>query len=129
MPGFVAKDQVDALDFNFEPYGPSGEIPEPSASQIQNFRSAIAEMFGELLPEDTKEEEQSATLVKKVMEYLGRDTTEIQQKILHAVADVCSDSPSFDTLEKLPYRHQQAFVGWISGVFLLPPVPTPATNA
>ena len=129
MPGFVAKEQVDELTYNFEPWGPQGEIPEPSAAQITAFRKGVAEMFEATLPEGMDEgEEKQAELVKKVIEFIGRDTSEVQEKILHSVADVCSDRPSYDVLEALPYRHQQAFVGWVTGVFLLPQTLTPVTS-
>jgi hypothetical protein len=128
LPGFILSEHVDELTFDFTPYGPEGKIIEPTAGQIQNFRSALAGLFQELIPEDEGQPANPVELAKRVTEYVSRDQTEILYKILHAVAAVCSDSPSFDVLEGLPYRHQQAFVGWISGVFLLPPVPTPATS-
>jgi hypothetical protein len=132
MAEFVLADEVEELKFNFEPYGPKGDIPEPSAHQIQNFRTAIAEMLSEMLPDTVVENldktENVAELRRVLLATIGKDQTETQQKALHAIAAVCSDSPSFDILDVLPWRHQQAFSGWISGVFLLPQTLTPATK-
>ena len=128
MPGFILADAVEELTFDFGEYGPKGTIPEPTAKQIQAFRKTIAEMLADMLPEGNTDDQSPEEMRKVLIEVIGRDQTEIQQKILHAIADVCSDEPSFEVLDKLPYRHQQAFSGWISGVFLLPQTPMPATN-
>lgn len=130
MAGFVASEVVDELTYDFKPFGPEGKILEPSATQIQNFRTSLAAMFEDMVPEGLGEdaERDAEKLQKLIRDFIGRDQTEMWQKMLHAIADVCSDDPSFDVLDKLPYRHQQAFIGWISGVFLLPQMPTPATS-
>lgn len=128
MAGFVASEQVDELTYDFKPHGPEGTIPEPSATQIQDFRQAIAQMFQDMVPEDMDDEAKAVSAVKRVVEFLGKDTSEEQQKILQTVAAVCSDNPSFDVLDKLPYRHQQAFIGWLSGVLLIPKALTPVTT-
>jgi hypothetical protein len=142
MPGFVLKDAVEELTYDFEPYPVSsqkdmdefegkrkGTIPEPSATQIQNFRTSIAELLSEMIPEGLDDEVTKAVEMRKaLLEVIAKDQTAMQQKSLHALAEVCSNQPSFDVLNALPYRHQQAFSGWITGVFLLPQVPTPATK-
>lgn len=135
MPGFILKDEVEELTYDFEPFikaedGGKGQIPEPSAAQIQQFRTTVAQMLSEMLPDaDTNPDTQDPVQMRKmVLEVIGRDQTEIQQKLLHTIAEVCSGKPSFDVLNELPYRHQQAFSGWITGEFLLPNAPTPATT-
>jgi hypothetical protein len=128
MAKFSIVEAVETLEYNFEPYGEKGVIPEPTATQIQGFRQALADLFG-MIPMPEEEQVNSQELVKRVADFLGRDTSEIEGKLLHAVADVCSNNPSYDELQALPYRAQQAFVGWISGTFLLPQLPTLATNA
>jgi len=143
MSQFVLADEVEDLKFNFEPYPLStqkdvdefadlrvGVIPEPTSAQIQNFRTSIAEMLTEMLPDESPSlvEDDPIKLRKLLLATIGKDQTVTQQKALHAIADVCSGKPSFDVLNALPWRHQQAFSGWISGIFLLPQAPTPATN-
>lgn len=128
MAGFVLNEQVEELRYDFSPHGGSGVIPEPSALQIRDFRRYLATAIGDM-PEVPEEGLKTTELVKKVAEYLGRDTSEIEAKTLHAIADVCSDNPSYETLDSLPYRHQQAFFGWLVGVLLRPEQPTPATTS
>jgi hypothetical protein len=103
-------------------------VPEPSAAQIQNFRIALSSLVEAMAPQGAADTEDPVALLKQVTDYLGRDQTEVQDKLLHALADVCSDQPSFDELESLPYRAQQAFMGWITGTFLLPKLPITATS-
>lgn len=127
MAGFNAAEAVEPLDYNFKPFvDAQGTVPEPSADQITAFRKSTMEMYADMVPEGFDDTAATTEMVKKVVEFLGADRTEMQEKILHTIADVCSDHPSFDELNALPYRHQQAFAGWLSGVFLLPSLPTPA---
>jgi hypothetical protein len=149
MAGFVASEQVEELAYDFGEYGPTGMIPEPSAGQIRDFRKAIADMLEASLPEDEEveksnlpvpadgstpvaEEEESLSQWKKerkaLIEAIGRDRTEESEKALMAVAAVCSDNPSFDVLNALPWRFQQAFSGWLSEKLLLPKTLTTATT-
>lgn len=132
MPGFVLREQVDPLSYNFEPFGPSGEISEPSGTQVQNFRTGISELMTSMIPTGLApkalEEMTSEELSGRIQEFIGKDRTEENDKIMHIVSEVCSGDPSYDVLCALPFRHQQAFVGWLTGVLLSPPALTPATN-
>jgi hypothetical protein len=125
MPGFVLGESIEELTYDFTPYAGKGTVAEPSALQIQNFRRALGEMIGTMAPN----EEEDVSMYQRVQDFFSRDTTEIQDKILHAAADVCSDHPSFDELAALPYRAQQAFLGWITGTFLVPQQLMPATSS
>lgn len=132
MAGFVAAEEVEPLNFDFKPYGTDDEnvgvIPEPSSDQIQQFRTTVSELIQQELP-DIDDEASIAVLRRALIAAIGKDQTELQQKMLQALADVCSNRPSFDLLHHLPWRHQQAFTGWISGIFLLPNASTLATKA
>lgn len=127
MSTFNLTDEVGALDYNFEPYAGKGTIPEPSTMQIQAFRQALGEMLGEV-DEDSSNKVDDVALAKRLAEYLKSDTTEADEKSLHIVADVCSNQPSFDDLQALPYRARQAFFGWVVGMLLVPEGARPATN-
>jgi hypothetical protein len=127
MANFVLADQVSELAYDFKPYAGSGIVPEPSSMQIQAFRQALASMMTDL-PVESGPQGATVELVKKISDYLSADTSELTEKILHAAADVCSNSPSFDDLQALPYRAQQAFLGWLTGVFLVPEAQTLATK-
>ena len=130
MPGFIAEEHVDELSYDFTKVGgPKGVIPEPTAAQMQAFRHSVAELFAESVPEDINVDEMKAPELRQaVITVLGDDQSELQEKALHAIADVCSDSPSFDQLQALPWRHQQAFSGWLTSILLLPQTSAPATN-
>jgi hypothetical protein len=127
MANFVLTEQVSALSYDLTPYAGKGTVPEPSALQIQSFRRVLAEMIGEM-PQPQADTADQMELVRRVVEFLGKDTTEIDEKLTHAAADVCSGSPSYDELRDLPYRPMQAFLGWLVGMFLVPQLLTPATN-
>jgi hypothetical protein len=125
---FILAEEVESLDYNFMPYGGSGTIPEPSAVQIQAFRQALGALVSE--QEDTAAPSgvDDPKFIEALTLYLNADTSEMDEKVLHYAADVCSNQPSFDDLSGLPYRARQAFLGWLVGVFLVPEVPTPATT-
>jgi hypothetical protein len=125
MAGFVLRDSVEELTYDFKPHAGSGTIPEPSSLQIMSFQHGLAELFGELVPPETSQDATVTALAKAVTDYLGRDMTEIQDKLLHVVSAVCSDHPSFDDLNALPFRAQQAFIGWVVGTFLVPSLSMP----
>jgi hypothetical protein len=126
MSKFVVADELDELSYDFSPYGGTGKIPEPTNAQINSYRKAFAELIGGVVSEDVLDENQP--IMKRVAEFLSRDDTEATQKILHAVAEVCSTKPSFDELELLPARAQQGFIGFVTGVFLTPKSLMPVTN-
>jgi hypothetical protein len=128
MPSFVLRENVDELAYDFSPYSGNGVVPEPSATQIQNFRVVLSSLVEDMAPAGADTDDPTE-LLRRVTEYLARDTSEIQDKLLHALADVCSDQPAFDELEALPYRAQQAFSGWITGTFLVPKLPITATSS
>jgi hypothetical protein len=132
MAGFVLSEEVSELDFNFEPYGGSGKIPEPSAYQITRFKKGLAELVEMSATEDdnTKVDDMpTKEFAQRLSKLLSEDTSEQDTKVLHVIADVCSDNPSFDELEALPYRPRQAFFGWLVGVLIVPEGPRPATTS
>lgn len=126
---FVLAEEVEALGYNFEPYGKAGSIPEPSGEQINAFRKSVSEVLQQALGEDVKIDDENQEWARRLVKVLGEDTSEIQHKLLLAIAEVCSDKPSYDELKALPYRAQQAFSGWVMGVFLLPSTPMPGTSS
>lgn len=119
---FVLSETIGTLNYNFEPYEGSGTIPEPSSAQVASFKRAIGTLISDSTPEDMPKKEEGITpsAVKQLAEMLSKDSSELEQKLLHSIAALCSDQPSFDILDALPYRAQQSFFGWISASFLLP---------
>jgi len=126
---FVLQDEVSELTYNFEPYGGSGPIPEPSSDQIQDFKNAIADLIASTpAPEGDRDSMTPQQMVASISTILKRDTSESDEKVLHMAADVCSGQPSFDEIQALPFRARTAFLGWLVGTLILPEVPMPATR-
>jgi hypothetical protein len=98
--------------------------------QIQSFKQALADMIQSTpTAPDNVDEMTPRQMVMSISGLLSRDTTEVDEKVMHMAADVCSGSPSFDDIAVLPYRARSAFLGWLVGVLILPEVPTPATRS
>ena len=132
MASFVLSEEVSSLEYNFEPYAGKGTIPEPSSFQITSFRKGLAQMVefsarGEDMDIDV-EKMPPSEYAKRLSGLLREDTSEQDEKVLQMMADVCSNTPSYDDLCALPFRARQAFLGWIMGALIIPEVPRPATS-
>jgi hypothetical protein len=130
MAQFNAAERVSELSYDFRPYVQlDGVVPEPSSDQIRAFKHSFSEMVTAAVGDVAGAQEASPLQQFEIfVQYLGRDTAEIDEKGLHAMADVCSNKPSFDDLTSAPYRIQQAFLGWLVGLFLVPEGLRLATN-
>ena len=132
--GFKASEVVEPLDYDFEKYGPSGVTPEPSSDQIDEFRKRISELLGQMLDE-AKERGQHEiptgplAQIQLVSDLLADGSNRpLERKLFEVVAAVCSDEPTVDQIDALPYRLKHAFVAHMSDKFLLPEVFRPATT-
>lgn len=126
---FVLGDELDALTFDFRTKnnqnGPHGTIPEPSVAQIKEFQSALRKAVKPALEAmsidpDTAD---TASLMAAMAEPSKADlkaAAQAEAAIIEAISAVCSGTPNESEISELPYRAQQAFVGWLSGVLLNP---------
>jgi hypothetical protein len=128
MGSFVLSDEVGELTYNFEPYGGSGVIPEPSSMQIQVFRQGLADLIEGTPTPGNPQEMAPADFVHALSSILKRDSSENDEKVMHMAADVCTGQPSYDEIKALPYRARSAFLGWLVGTLILPEVPRPVTT-
>ena len=115
--GFQASEAVEELSYNFTPYNDAhGTIPEPTAKQVERFRSAIVGSVTSLglNPEEVSSGKVGFDQVGALMEKAG----EVEQTLLDAISDLTGIPNS--VLNSLPYRVQAAFSGYIVGVFLNP---------
>lgn len=125
MAGFKAADEVEKLDFDFAPFSKvKGTVPEPTTDQIVAFRQALATAYEELglNPEMLKAAvsgEGDVDLLQHFGELMGK-TSELEDKVKVAVAELCGGIPTLAEIEALPYRPRAAFLGWITGVFFNP---------
>lgn len=123
---FVLAQELDALTYDFRtdnnPDASHGTIPEPSTTRVEGFKRTVQEVM--LLAFGQVEEDQPTTTAGIVA--LLSDTEksaerkDAENKLRQALADLCGGSPNADDIAALPYRAQQAFSGWLIGVFLRP---------
>lgn len=140
MAKFDAGTAVESLEYDFTKFGGgSGEITEPSTAAVniffKNMRSLMGEVKGlqaeaEALSkvEDMSDEEMLKQVDK--MEEATEGASKYQTRTMEMIAELCGakwepedakpedkvlvgGSPSFEDLQKLPFRHLQAFNKWL----------------
>jgi len=129
---FSASTAVGGLEYDFQPYGKMGSIPEPSSDLIEAFQKEMASIMKEgmeLLPEKVENTDDPVVMIRVLTQFLSADTRAVETKILQGCAALCQDSPNFDQQDELPYRLKRAWIGWLTGVFLVPEASTPATGS
>lgn len=143
---FKASSAVESLEYDFAPYVPElngagqpkmvkgkpqyvkGTIPEPSDEQLDVYRKAVGEITREALGKvEGVADMNQLDQIKLIADLMEQGSAAITDKFVQATAEVCGNQPSVDQIRKLPSRHKQAFLGWISGVFLRPEASTPVT--
>lgn len=139
-PTFDLADELDLLEWDFTPRGeerksgPHGIVAEPSAGQITAFTQAIRRLVGPALTDAAGSQDiammSPAEMAAKLAEAEATDAAGIETlgKLIVAVSDVCSGSPSAEEISALPYRGQQAFFGYVVGTFIDPNQSASATS-
>lgn len=123
--GFKATEAVEELTYDFNPYvKESGTIPEPTVSQVDAFRRRLFEAFrGTGLDiESVRAGKIDLSQVDTLLETVDG----LEAEMTSAVADLTGIAHS--TLNALPARVKQAFMGWITGEFASPEASAPATR-
>lgn len=118
--GFVAKEAVEELSYDFSPHGPSGVIPEPSGKAIDRFRDKIVKAMKDANLDPSRQ------LTMADMDEVLEVSKNVEEAIVSATADLTGIAHS--TLNDLPYRIKAAFLGWIMGEFFSPEASTPVTR-
>jgi hypothetical protein len=132
--GFDAGTIVDALEWDFTKYGAgSGTAPEPTDQMIERFKrkffhiakgtSAQAAKQLQLLSEEEAETPKTLTDAIATLDTVRGDNAaeaELRKALIQICAEVCSNEPRVDQLDKLPHRPLQAFVGWLLGELVAP---------
>jgi hypothetical protein len=123
---FVAGDEIDTLTFDFTRYAKEakGVIPEPTTEKLRAFQKGLKAVIRESL-KNTKEPPANETQLESMKRIIGADDTDelavmVEARTFELISDLCSGTPSVEQLQKIPYRVQQAFVGWLTGIFLNP---------
>lgn len=129
---FNSGELVGKLTWDFTEHGGSrGDIPEPSHGKIAKFRRTMGGLIGdmqEVIGEVQSGKEVSAVEQMRIIStLLERDDSEERTKIITALSELTTiPRPE---LEKLPFRVQQRFMGWITGIFLTPESLMPAMSS
>lgn len=109
MGGFKAADAVEALDYDFAPYGPAGTTPEPSRAAMDTFLEQVRQLAVE-----AGANAPASSDVPDALAGLGdAKLTELSDRMLDLFAGVCQGSPSREALAELPFRIQQVWMGWL----------------
>jgi hypothetical protein len=128
MPGFVAADIAEPLEYDFTKYfDKAGVIREPTDKQIVTFQKAFrkemlqaARELGAVrnLPDvaDMDPDEFLAALEKTSLD--DSEATIKRQAKLYA--DLCSSDPTAADLLKLPLRVRLGFYRWLQGEIMNP---------
>lgn len=115
--GFKAQEVVEELTYDFRPHNDAnGTIPEPTAAQIDTYRQAVVGGLRGLGLDPSIIEGQSISL-DQFDEVLSKGSV-MEGVMVEATAGLTGIPAA--TLSALPYRIQQAFVGWIMGLFFSP---------
>ncbi len=134
MAGFKAREVVSGLDYDFGGITANdddtqkvldsarGVIPEPSTLQVRRMNSRQKDLLE--LPADATVQDTLDALATKTEEEL----LEIDEQQLDIIADITSGSPSREELAALPWRHRQAFYGWLLGELNNPTAGTTSTR-
>ena len=123
---FVLDEELDKLTYDFRPYVEAhGVIPEPSSAQIKSLQSAMRAALKPALEAMgvATETADASALMAALAEPSKADlkaAEAAEAAIILAISETCSGTPTPLELRKLPYRGQQAFIGWLSGVLLSP---------
>lgn len=119
MGGFDASTAVEALDYDFTSVGgEKGTIAEPSPKQVEDalerIRKAATEGGIDLASLD---DDSPGAILRVLADAPEGALTKITQEVSDAAVELCGGKPSKEEVDALPYRVQQAFVGWLLGQF------------
>lgn len=136
--GFDAGSAVTALQWDFTAFGAgSGVAPEPSDVMIERFkrqqlRMATAMLEQVKLTSSQLETDDQDIEIKKLVPFKeaveairavdGNDelSQHANRQMCEIIAQVLSDCPNADQIEKLPLRVRMSFFGWVNGQLLNP---------
>lgn len=110
MSGFVAKDAVSPLDWDFTAFcgkGAKGTIPEPTQPAVDKFNRTMSDIF----PDG----------IGVGLQKLDADEIETKNVLFKdAIAELSQGEPSRELLDKVPARVLTAFIGWLYGSLVNP---------
>lgn len=132
MAKFDAALEVEAMEWDFtkplKDKKAKGTIPEPSTGQVEAFfndtRKLITSIREEIKErtgidvgnlEAVKEKDVKEETIKALETMSDSMLSDQQEALSGVIAKVCSDQPSAEQLQALPYRVFMAFNKWLAG--------------
>lgn len=111
MPGFRASEAVDldALAYDFAPWGSEGQVPEPMHEDVREYQRAVAKAVGIPYVEFTTQRYRD-----KVNELNAEENETLFDALREATATLCKGQPSSDEIKALPVR---VFRAWQAHLF------------
>lgn len=134
MAGFKARERVSGLEYDLSGItvadddaqalldSAKGVIPEPSTYAVRRMNGRLNDLLG--LEADATMEQRLEALASKTEDEMH----EIDDEQLDIIAEIANGSPSREELEALPFRHRQAFYGWLIGEMANPTAGTTSTR-
>lgn len=132
---FNLAEELGELRVKLTPYADVDTVlPEPTYLQIEAFKAVYLGRLKAMGVDTSKvsDGEQAAEAMVKGIEkkkLSDEEAAELLQELWQAVVDLCSNVFTLEDFNKMPYRGQQAFVGWLVGVFFRGEAKRPATNS
>lgn len=134
MGGFKAREKVSGLEYDFSGITVAadgdqelldeakGVIPEPSTYGVRRMNGRLNDLLG--LDADASMEQRLNALASKS----EAEMHDIDTEQLDIIAEITSGCPSAQELAALPFRHRQAFYGWLIGELANPSAGTTSTR-
>ena len=118
MSGFVAEKAVGKLGYDFRPHVDShGTSPEPSTDAVDEYRLFIRGLSEKAVAAAKAEAEKGPV---STADEQRKSRRKERTEIIAAVAKLLQDTPSAETLGKLPHRVLSAYNTWLSRELLDP---------
>lgn len=133
MPKFDAG-SVSAIEYDFSgfkddnglPIEDKGSVPEPSRAHVNQVMKQIQAAFKEMGFDDVDSPEDVSSRMNRIED---EDMFEkMTEKLVGLISDLCGGSPSYESINRLPYRPFMAFFGYLMGEVMSPETSKPATN-
>jgi hypothetical protein len=115
---FVAHEVVEPLDYDFTHFmsgdEAKGTVPEPSQQAMAGYRKAVLAVVSEY--KDIQDADPN-TLDTAELEKVTERGEELERRMDELTARLCKNTPSVETLAKLPWRHKVLFSRWLQEQF------------
>lgn len=119
MPKFVAKNAVDPIEYDLEPWGPKGVLPEPSQGQVEAFFKHLKDLqlfTGKVMAgaEKLAKAEDSDGLVEYAENLPEEELEQYKKEIAPWITEVSGGALETEMLRNLPHRIFSAFFKYIA---------------